>query len=157
MIESFEVICKYLFGRLTDKFINIILLTFILFMNSLGTRSSSYAGTTGLVEANAAFIKELRDVSEQAKEVLTQLSNTVGEKDKEIRDKAETLKKLDHRSHVLKKSISDLETQSRGGIKTPVLSWATLAFGLLLGILLALSALGAAYYFGMLEGLVEII
>ena len=135
----------------------LILLTFIFFMNSLGARSSSYTGTTGLVEANAAFIKELRDVSEQAKEVLSQLSSTVGEKDKEIREKAETLKKLDYQSKVLKKSINDLETQARTRTKTPALSWATLAFGLLLGVLLALSTFGVAYYFGIFKGLVEII
>ena len=135
----------------------LILLTFIFFMNSLGTRSSSYAGTTGLVEANAAFVKELRDVSEQAKEVLTQLSNTVGEKDKEIREKAERLKKLDYQSKVLKQSINDLEKQSRVKTKTPAVSVATLFFGLLLGVLLAFSALGIAYYFGMFKGLVEIV
>lgn len=126
----------------------LILTTFIFFMNSLGGRRASYIESS--LEANATFVKELRDVSDQAKEVLTQLSNTVSEKDKEIREKAETLKKLDKQSKMLRDAIVDLETQSK-----PPLNFKTLALGILFGILLAISATGVAYYFGMFKGLIE--
>ena len=128
----------------------LVLTTFIFFMNSLGSRKASYMESS--LEANATFVKELRDVSDQAKEVLTQLSNTVSEKDKEIREKAETLKKLDKQSRMLRDAIGDLEAQAK-----PPLSFKTLAFGILLGILLLISAAGIAYYFGVFKGLVEIL